>query len=301
MISDFNYIQRFFSGLSLFHIQMKLEYLTLSLGVIIFPRFISLLFKEESNKILPIIFYISGGICSLFIIFTPSYIFTAFQYIYQLLIISVCFWVLIISFNAGIKKREGSIILFSGTVGLFLAIINDILTVNGIIDSISLTPIGAIFFIFAQSSMLSLRFSRALKTSEYLTKNLKKEVEEKTQELNKQTKKLYEQEKYSSIGKLVEGISHDVLNPLTGIKGPLLYLEKSIKEYEETKSNKDITEAFKHIFNNIDRISKIAKSLRAISFNKLTLDSSINIKEIIDSITPLFEDRIKNRINIIYQ
>ena len=67
---------------------------------------------------------------------------------------------------AAVKKREGARIFLAGFLVLFLAAVNDILNDNRIITTGRFIHFGLFIFIFSQSLLLSLRFSKAFRTVE---------------------------------------------------------------------------------------------------------------------------------------
>lgn len=112
---------------------------------------------------------------------------------------------------------------------------------------------------------------------------------------------LYEKDKYATIGMLVAGISHEILNPLSGIYAPIQNIQKILKKSEDSDDKRKIELFIDNIWTNIKRIESIIKNLKILFYNdNLERDKKeIKLKEIIDSVLELFVNKIKNRIEVI--
>ncbi len=111
---------------------------------------------------------------------------------------------------------------------------------------------------------------------------------------------LYERDKYATIGMLVAGISHEILNPLAGIYAPLENIEKFLNK-EEPPDKEKIKLFIENIWVNVKRIDSIIKNLKILFYNDgASLEKKdINIEEICNSVLELFHNKIKNRIEIV--
>jgi len=144
----------------------KIEYLSFYFAVPIFAMFIISIFPREfPKKVLRLIQVIALGFI-LLVFVTPAIVFThtvnAFQ-VYTILASCYLFYVL---FRAFKMKREGTNVILAGFLIFFITILNDILYVNGIIQTGSLIPLGMFVFIFSQAFLLSLIYSRTFKKIE---------------------------------------------------------------------------------------------------------------------------------------
>jgi PAS domain S-box-containing protein len=160
----------------------KLEYLSFWLVVPAFCLFMQSLFPKFSKRILYTI-GILGLVFSIAALATPARLYTQFNNIYQaitLLTIIYSLYVIFISFTE--KRTEGFVFLVGFTV-LALMTINDILYVEGIIETGFLVPFGVFAFIFSQASLLSFRFSNALTTVEAQGRELKDTLESYKEEI----------------------------------------------------------------------------------------------------------------------
>ncbi len=180
-------------------VYFRLELLTIYLGFPVYIMFIrSIFFQEFSANI----FLIFQTIAAIFIIIMacPIQIYSYSLPIYHIFIIIGAIYVFYIILLAVKMKREGSIIILSGTIILFLFVLNDILYANKIIDSILVTQYGLLIYVFLMSFLLNVRFSRAFTAVENLsrslkdyTENLEEKVLERTSELDEEKNKLLQQ------------------------------------------------------------------------------------------------------------
>ncbi len=226
MMSTNNIMQTLLKDLNLYSILLKLEYLSIPLGWTFFIMYLNELYTEEINKLVFKVFQILGLVISLFIILVPTWIFTSFLLYIQIILIIGGIWIIIINVLAVKNKREGAIIVLSGFILFFIFVINDILFSQNLFKTSFFAPIGFILFIFCQSIVLSIRYAKAFRTSEYLSHNLQQEVEHKTiiltnqkKELETINKKLIKSEQMKEL--LIESIVHDINNYATIIFGDI--------------------------------------------------------------------------------
>ncbi len=151
---------------------MRIEYLTFYLAIPVFGMFIVSVFpKDFSKKILYLISAVSlifsGIVCV-----TPVLIFSHTIQYFQVVTLISAVYLFFVFLKAYRMKREGTVINLAGFTILFLTVINDVLYVNEIIDTYSLIPFGMLFFIFSQSFLISLIYSRSFKKVETQKKEL---------------------------------------------------------------------------------------------------------------------------------
>ena len=146
--------------------RIRLQNFTSYLCVPIFLAFIHELFSQEIKKYLIRAFQLSIGILACIVLVTPVQIYSHTIQAYQLITLAAGFYAIYVLVLSAFRNREGARIFLAGFLILFLAVINDILHDNGVINTGRFIHVGLFLFIFSQSFLLSLRFSKAFKTVE---------------------------------------------------------------------------------------------------------------------------------------
>ncbi len=283
----------------------RIEYLSYYLALPCFSHFLQLVFPKDFNiKFRKTIWIISGLFC-LFVLFTPSEIYTFSTPIYHIYTLICLCYLLYIFLKAMIQKRNSASIIFIGTVIFFIGIVNDMLYSLTIIQTSFLFPQALLAFLFSHSILISRNFSFALNEIEELSFNLKKinlELEEKVISRTKEYKEQKEIAEEANLikDKFVSIVSHDLRTPLQGVFNLLEILgnRKIPKTDEESKS------FLKMCKENIELSLKMIKELLDIgklkSGNLKVEKVEIELKELLDSIKielmPLF---IQKNISLI--
>lgn len=193
-------------------ISQTLEYLTFYLGVPLFPMFLRSLFPEFNKKVVNGAFAV-GMIFSLFSVVTPARLFSYGMPYYQILAAVYCLYTVYILARAVQNGNRTAIWVSVGVVVLIATVFHDLLLVNEIIYSIPLVPSGLFFFIFFQSTLLSLRFSKAFNNLETMSEELgryanemevlvdqrTRELSDSNRELQQTNQKILESIEYASI------------------------------------------------------------------------------------------------------
>jgi signal transduction histidine kinase len=109
--------------------------------------------------------------------------------------------------------------------------------------------------------------------------------------------KLLEKDKYYMIGVLSSGISHQILNPLTGIKGTFDFVVSEI-DCNGLLEKKDLKEAIGIIYSEIDRIKDIIKNIRMLIYGKEAIEV-FNFYDVTKSIVDVFKKSIADRVEFI--
>lgn len=163
------------------------------------------LFPEETPARVPGLFMATAGILSLWMlsglcrystIITAAHIVSVFAIMFSTMIL----------LRALRHRRPSSLLIFCGSIILYICALNDILYDLGIIHTIILMRLGLLIFILCQSWALAHRFSKSFSTSEELFA----EVQEKNIALSKLDKLKDE---------FLSNTSHELRTPLNGIIG----------------------------------------------------------------------------------
>ncbi|MBT4638841.1 MAG: PAS domain S-box protein [Deltaproteobacteria bacterium] len=149
----------------------KLEYLSFYLAVPFFMLFLETLFPEVSKRIIRFSIWLAllFGIVA---VLTPARIYSHSVLYFELFVVLLSVYALITTLRAARNRREGAIWILVGSGFLFGTVFHDILAVNELVYPIYLSGFGLFVFIFAQSFMLSLRFSNAFTAVETMSEEL---------------------------------------------------------------------------------------------------------------------------------
>ncbi len=101
----------------------------------------------------------------------------------------------------------------------------------------------------------------------------------------------HEEDKYSALGMLFGGISHEILNPLGGVFAPLENLKICLEESNINNHDK-ISTYIDRMENNLLRIENLIKGLRTLYHDRVLIKSEINLLEAVN----IAADNIKNAL-----
>ncbi|TGL75192.1 PP2C family protein-serine/threonine phosphatase [Leptospira yasudae] len=163
---------------------IRIEYLTFYLSVPVFLNYILSLYPRDLKRVFVDVLWWISLVASSMVLFFPMRIFThtiPMYYLNAFIAGSLGLYTLI---RAVRKKREGSLILLTGFVFIYLAMINDLLYVSYFLETGYYSSIGTFVFLAAQSVSLSVRNSKNMQRLLDLSRNLERKVEERTQRLH---------------------------------------------------------------------------------------------------------------------
>ncbi|MBM9576917.1 SpoIIE family protein phosphatase [Leptospira sp. 201903070] len=162
---------------------IRVEYLTFYLSVPIFLNYILSLYPRDLKRIFVDILWWISSVASAIVLLFPMKVFTYTIPIYYLNAFFAGSLGLYTLIRAVRKKREGAIILLTGFLFIYLAMINDLLYVSYFLETGYYSSIGTFVFLAAQSVSLSVRNSKNMQRLLDLSRNLEKKVEERTHRL----------------------------------------------------------------------------------------------------------------------
>lgn len=103
----------------------------------------------------------------------------------------------------------------------------------------------------------------------------------------------HDKERFASIGRLVSGIAHQILNPLSGISGPLENFQCNLSKNNLLDDRRK--KYFHTIKESAKKIEDIVKSLRILSYPN-NREQEVNLFRIFNSIISLYNKEVKSRI-----
>ncbi|PJZ53490.1 PP2C family protein-serine/threonine phosphatase [Leptospira adleri] len=171
---------------------IRIEYLTFYLSVPIFLNYILTLYPRDLKRIFVDILWWISAVASSIVLFFPMKVFTYTIPIYYLNAFFAGSLGLFTLIRAVRRKREGAIILLSGFLFIYLAMINDLLYVSYFLETGYYSSIGTFIFLAAQSVSLSVRNSKNMERLFDLSRNLEKKVEERTNRLRLALRSIHE-------------------------------------------------------------------------------------------------------------
>lgn len=106
-------------------------------------------------------------------------------------------------------------------------------------------------------------------------------------EFNQIRKQLFNQEKYAAIGRLTAGINHQLLNPLSIVRGRL---DKLI----EKNNNGENLKEFNSMTDGLNRIENTIKTMRALLYENESTEDVINLNELIENLIWGYQSQTQN-------
>lgn len=214
-----------------FLILNRIEYLAYYLAIPFFASFQQIIFPNEFRKVFLHFFLIISSLFSLVVLLFDSFIYTHTAFYYHIYVLFFMGYSTFVMIKAVTNNRDGSKIFTFGMFLLFAVTINDILHSKTIIQTEFMAPYGMFGFIFIQSIMLSMRFSKGFNMAENLSHelillnaSLEDKILERTKELTKQ-KEIAEEASLIK-DKFVSIVSHDLRSPLLGVSNILEIIDK---------------------------------------------------------------------------
>jgi len=166
---------RYFPAMD-WELEMKLEFLTIYVGLPVFALFIHSLFPDEMPKTARTVYFAIGAVFSIPVLVLPLRIYTHFLTPFHVVSVTAFVHLIITVWRAVIRKRNDAVLLLVGLFILMASALNDILDTNLVVRTGYLLPTGLFIFVLLQSFILSRRSSGAFADAMKLA-DLRRELE----------------------------------------------------------------------------------------------------------------------------
>ncbi|WP_413377288.1 sensor histidine kinase [Alkalihalobacillus sp. 1P02AB] len=220
-------------------VSVKLEYLTIYVGLMVVTIFLFYLFPNEMNRKVAHVLVVISILFSLTTLF-PAYIFTHFMKAFEVFLVITFFFYLYTVTLALTRKREGAYLNFFSICFLMLAAVNDILYYNSLTHRADLTNVAACIFLFAQTIIIAKKNSKVFSQVESLSEEIQKantkleqKVKERTLELQEKNDKLQSIEQ--SRKEFFSSVAHEIGTPLQSIQGYIQLIQSNLQSKELEK------------------------------------------------------------------
>lgn len=254
----------------------RLEYISLYLSVPLFCLFSYHLFPKDFSRIVLYILIIISALFVALSLFAPYYYYTYLVRYFEKLMLLSAFYGLYVYIRAAVRKRPGSALFLTGFCIFLITVINDVLYINLIINTIPLFYVGLLFFVVTLATLLSRQFAKTFLELQETNKKLTVANDELAlmnnaiQEKNGELKKINHE-----LDSFVNRISHDLRAPLKSALGivKVSYMEydiSTIKQYLNIQE-KTLTRMSSLIDDIIDfsKNKRLQLDLKEIDFEEL--------------------------------
>jgi signal transduction histidine kinase/CheY-like chemotaxis protein/HPt (histidine-containing phosphotransfer) domain-containing protein len=275
-----------FPGLN-WELLYTLMYLSFYLGVPLFIHFIYLLYPGDVwQRIVPIS-WIAAILFSISVLATPVKLYSTFVLWYELITIAFLLYILlVVLIRAMLRKREGAVFFFLGTIVIVISAINDVLVANEVLFGPYIIDFGLFAFLFLHTTVLSARFSKAFVTVEKLSEELKEYNQALEEKVIERTRDLEQAKKAAEMANCTKNdflavMSHEIRTPISGITGMVeLLLDKplsgELKEY--AVAIRDSSEMLLAIINDLLDFSMIEEgrlALNEVEFDLRSVEKNV--------------------------
>ncbi|HNF25995.1 MAG TPA: ATP-binding protein, partial [Leptospiraceae bacterium] len=276
--------------------------------------FVKRMFPSDFHRPVMIPVYAAVLAAGALILFLPTEIFSQIVQPMRLMIIISSLYLIYLLAKASLKGNYEAKVFLSGFIIFFISVGNDILRANHILNTEYLSSYGFMFFIMAQSFVLSRRSSEAFRLSGTLARELSLQnitLEQKNRELRMlkssledmvadRTKELLAAKENAELAanaryRFLANMSHEIRTPLNSIIGLTdLLLEAELKS-EERDMAETVNSSGKlllRIINDILDLSKIESG--KVDLEETDFNLSYLAAEIASMIDPLIKSSGKN-------
>ncbi|MBW2408153.1 MAG: PAS domain S-box protein [Deltaproteobacteria bacterium] len=280
------YLILLFPGIS-WELMVKFEYLSFYLAVPAFGMFMQSLFPKISEKFILVLKTLAIAF-SCVVVFTPARFYTHTLNIYEIITLITLVYGLYVVFASLHQNRIEAYGFLFGFAILGLTIVNDMLHVEGMIQTGFFFQFGFFFFILSQTILLSYRFSSALTTVESQQKELNDTLESYKTELRERVRAegaLREsEEKYRTILQSIEEGYYEV-----DLAGNLTFFNDSLRRHlKYTKdelmgmNNRQFSskETVRRVYETFNTVFKTGKPTTAFDWEMIAKDGSKKFVEL---------------------
>ena len=280
------YLTLLFPGIS-WELMIKFEYLSFYLAVPAFAMFMQSIFKKFSERLLRFLEILALAFACV-VVFTPARFYTHTLNIYEIITLSTLVYGLYVVFASFNQNRIEAWWFLFGFAILGLTIVNDMLHVEGMIQTGFFFQFGFFCFILSQAILLSFRFSSALTTVETQQKELRDTLETLKAEIVERVQAeeaLREgEEKYRTILQSIEEGYYEV-----DLAGNLTFFNESLRRHlgysrEELMgmNNQQFTseETVKRVYETFNTVFKTGNPATAFDLEMVAKDSTKKIVEL---------------------
>jgi diguanylate cyclase (GGDEF)-like protein len=215
---------------------IKFEYLMFYIVVPLFSWYLYFLFKAEVSKRFCQIVSIISAAFVLLVLFSPALFYTKSLFIYQTFTILNILYAIGVLTLAIYRKRPASLIIAVYAAVYFFTVVNDILNNNGLIDSVNISGVGLVIFIFSQCYIIAKGVANAFHRAEdyslklaQLNHTLEDKILKRTKSLEKSKQEL------ERLNKALTEMSYQ--DPLTNLPNRRFFDDLYEKEWELSLNN----------------------------------------------------------------
>jgi class 3 adenylate cyclase len=149
----------------------RIDHLTFYIGIPVYGSYLIAIFSRDMSLVAMRVYQALGLLFALFLFFPPA-VFNVTVSVYEIITVGYIAYFLLVIARSLARRREGSLTTMVGVV-LFLCFgINEILFNMGIVNTFNSLSIGLVLFLFTQSILIAMRFSKAFDQSERLGQTL---------------------------------------------------------------------------------------------------------------------------------
>jgi diguanylate cyclase (GGDEF)-like protein len=195
-VSDFNW-----------SVLTRVEYLVEMIGFYLIILYMKTMYPNEIHKLPLRVSYIVAIVCSCYIFFTPTYIFTK-TLLLQVSIIAVVlsYFIGYVGIMAAIRRREGAFVNLLGLFIILIAILNDTIYYTYQVNTLEVFEYSILFFLLLQAVIVSYRYSLLFGKNKSLTEELvsinntlEEKVVSRTKEIHERNEELFQLANYDSL------------------------------------------------------------------------------------------------------